>query len=158
MAVSNEEKMLKERIRHLLTSKRASVASLADNENERVRLRHQINDDALVQYSTLYKLLYMFHDIDANWLILGEGQMQKTADRPHIHNTKNEVNSSSAGGSIYVGTSTIPYPVQALLDEKDKRIAELEKDKTQLQGLLSVFTRQAEAVAPKKKMKNSDAD
>ena len=40
----------------------------------------------------------------------------------------------------------------------EKRIAELEKDKTQLQGLLSVFTRQAEAVATKKKMKNSDAD
>jgi hypothetical protein len=157
MAVSNEEKMLKERIRHLLTSKRASVASLADNENERVRLRHQINDDALVQYSTLYKLLYMFHDIDANWLILGEGQMQKTADHPRIYN-HNEANGSSAGGSIYVGTSTIPYPVQALLEEKDKRIAELEKDKTQLQGLLSVFTSQAEAVTPKKKMKNSDAD
>lgn len=158
MAVSNEEKMCKERIRALLGHKHMAIANLTDNENERVRLRHQINDNALIQFSTLFKLLYMFHDIDANWLILGEGQMQKTADRPHIHNTKNEVNSSSAGGSIYVGTSTIPYPVQALLDEKDKRIAELEKDKTQLQGLLSVFTRQAEAVAPKKKMKNSDAD
>ena len=30
-------------------------------------------------------------------------------------------------------------------------IAELEKDKTQLQGLLSVFTRQTESNAPKKK-------
>ena len=138
MAVSNEEKMLKERIRHLLTSKRASVASLADNENERVRLRHQINDDALVQYSTLYKLLYMFHDIDANWLILGEGQMTKSSVRPQIFN-HNEVNGSKAGGSINVGTSTIPVPVQMLLDEKDKRIEELEKNNATLRMVLDSF-------------------
>ena len=138
MAVSNEEKMLKERIRHLLTSKRASVASLADNENERVRLRHQINDDALVQYSTLYKLLYMFHDIDANWLILGEGQMTKNSARPNIIN-HNEVNGSKAGGSINVGTSTIPVPVQMLLDEKDKRIEELEKNNATLRMVLDSF-------------------
>lgn len=138
MAVSNEEKMLKERIRHLLTSKRASIASLADNENERVRLRHQINDDALVQYSTLYKLLYMFHDIDANWLILGEGQMTKYSDRPQIFN-HNEVNGSKAGGSINVGTSAIPVPVQMLLDEKDKRIEELEKNNATLRMVLDSF-------------------
>ncbi len=138
MAVSNEEKMLKERIRHLLTSKRASVASLADNENERVRLRHQINDDALVQYSTLYKLLYMFHDIDANWLILGEGQMTKNSARPNIIN-HNEVNGSKAGGSINVGTSAIPVPVQMLLDEKDKRIEELEKNNATLRMVLDSF-------------------
>ncbi len=130
--------MLKERIRHLLTSKRASVASLADNENERVRLRHQINDDALVQYSTLYKLLYMFHDIDANWLILGEGQMTKNSARPNIIN-HNEVNGSKAGGSINVGTSAIPVPVQMLLDEKDKRIEELEKNNATLRMVLDSF-------------------
>lgn len=130
--------MLKERIRHLLTSKRASVASLADNENERVRLRHQINDDALVQYSTLYKLLYMFHDIDANWLILGEGQMTKSSGRPQIFN-HNEVNGSKAGGSINVGTSTIPVPVQMLLDEKDKRIEELEKNNATLRMVIDSF-------------------
>ena len=130
--------MLKERIRHLLTSKRASVASLADNENERVRLRHQINDDALVQYSTLYKLLYMFHDIDANWLILGEGQMTKNSARPNIIN-HNEVNGSKAGGSINVGTSVIPVPVQMLLDEKDKRIEELEKNNATLRMVLDSF-------------------
>ena len=149
--VSNEEKMLKERIRHMLTNKRMTIAKLSDNDTMRVRLGRQINGpDTSVPFSTLYMLLYMFPDIDANWLILGEGQMQKTVDRPQIFN-HNEVNQSSAGGSINVGTSSIPVPVQMLLEEKDKRIAELEKDKTQLQGLLSVFTRQAESVASKKK-------
>ena len=158
MALTNEEILLKERIRHMLHRRGVTIASISDTPTLQARYGRQINGDAQVPFTTLYKLLYMFPDIDANWLILGEGQMTKTTDAPHIHNTTNEVKGSSAGGSIFVGTSTIPYPVQALLDEKDKRIAELEKDKTQLQGLLSVFTRQAEAVAPKKKMKNSDAD
>ena len=158
MALTNEEILLKERIRHMLHNRGVTIASISDTPTLQARYGRQINGEAQVPFTTLHMLLDMFPDVDANWLILGEGQMQKTADRPHIHNTKNEVNASSAGGSIYVGTSTIPYPVQALLDEKDKRIAELEKDKTQLQGLLSVFTLQAEAVAPKKKMKNSDAD
>ena len=151
MALTNEEILLKERIRHMLHSRGVTIASISDTPTLQARYGRQINGEAQVPFTTLHMLLDMFPDVDANWLILGEGQMQKTTDRPHIHNTKNEVNGSSAGGSIYVGTSTIPYPVQALLDEKDKRIAELEKDKTQLQGLLSVFTRQAESVGPKKK-------
>lgn len=143
--------MLKERIRQLLHFKRMNFAKLTDSETMRARLGRQINGEASVPFTTIYNLLYMFHDVDANWLILGEGSMHKTVDRPHIHNTKNEVNGSSAGGSIYVGTSTIPYPVQALLDEKDKRIAELEKDKEQLQGLLSILTAQAQSHASKPK-------
>ena len=158
MAISNEQRTLKERMRALLAMRRMTASDLGETDNEKKIYQRQVLGDSLVTYDTIHKVLYMFHDVDANWLILGEGQMKKTADAPHIHNTTNEVKGSSAGGSIYVGSSTIPYPVQALLDEKDKRIAELEKDKTQLQGLLSVFTRQAEAVAPKKKMKNSDAD
>ena len=151
MALTNEEILLKERIRHMLHNRGVTIASISDTPTLQARYGRQINGEASVPFTTLYKLLYMFHDIDANWLILGEGQMQKTSDRPHIHNTKNEVNGSSAGGSIYVGTSTIPYPVQALLDEKDKRIAELEADKKQLQGLLSVLTSNAKSLGLKPK-------
>ena len=151
MALTNEEILLKERIRHMLHSRGVTIASISDTPTLQARYGRQINGEAQVPFTTLHMLLYMFHDIDANWLILGEGQMQKTSDRPHIHNTKNEVNGSSAGGSIYVGTSTIPYPVQALLDEKDKRIAELEADKKQLQGLLSVLTSNAQSLGPKPK-------
>ena len=151
MALTNEEILLKERIRHMLHSRGVTIASISDTPTLQARYGRQINGEAQVPFTTLHMLLYMFHDIDANWLILGEGKMQKTSDRPHIHNTKNEVNGSSAGGSIYVGTSTIPYPVQALLDEKDKRIAELEADKKQLQGLLSVLTSNAQSLCQKPK-------
>lgn len=151
MALTNEEILLKDRIRHLLRFKKKTITDFAPTDTLRARFGRQINGDASVPFTTLYKILYEFHDIDANWLILGDGQMIKSLDYPHIHNTTNEVKSSKAGGSIYVGTSTIPYPVQALLDEKDKRIAELESDKRQLQGLLSVFTAQAQSHATKQK-------
>ena len=149
--ISAEEKLLKERIQHLLSFKKVSVASISDSESERVMLGRQIKgENTVVSFRTIHKLLYMFHDVDANWLILGEGQMQKTVDRPQIFN-HNEVNGSTAGGSINVGNSNIPIPVQMLLDEKDKRIADLESDKKQLQGLLSVLTVNAQSLAPKPK-------
>ena len=141
MAVSNEEKLLKERIRHMLNYKRMSISKIAEgNETLRVKLGRQINsEDTSVQFSVLYMLLYMFPDIDANWLILGEGQMTKTTDRPNIIN-HNEVNGSTAGGSIYVSNSNIPVPVQVLLEEKDKRIAELESNNKTLRTVLDSMT------------------
>lgn len=147
----NIEKGIKERIRYALSVKKKCISSITEDDSERIAFGRQINkEDTSISASTIYKVLYALHDIDANWLVLGEGSMHKTVDHPQIFN-HNEVNGSTAGGSINVGNSNIPVPVQALLEEKDKRIAELEKDKTQLQGILSVFTRQAESVAPKKK-------
>jgi hypothetical protein len=140
--VSNEEKMLKERIKHLLVYKKMTISNLTDDEVLYKRLRRQINDEALVPFSTIHMLLYMFPDISADWLVMGEGLMRKAEHTaPRIYNTKNEVNNSTAGGSINVGTTTIPVSVQALLDEKDRRIKELEQDKQLLQGLLSAFTK-----------------
>lgn len=151
MAVSNEQKMLKERIRALLGARRMTASDLGETDNEKKVYQRQILHDSLVTVDTITKILYMFHDVDANWLILGEGLMQKTVDRPQIFNQqRTEVHDHGTNTNNF-GTQTIPYPVQALLDEKDKRIAELEKDKQQLQGLLAVFTRQAETVAKKKK-------
>ena len=141
--VSNDEKLLKERIRMLLAKKGITILDLADgDEVVAKRYRNQINGDALVPYSTLYKLLYMFHDISADWLVMGEGAISKAdCAAPRIYNTKNEVHDSKAGGDILVGATTIPCSVQSIINEKDKRIAELERDKELLQGLLSAFTK-----------------
>lgn len=135
--------MLKERIRMLLAKKGMTILDLADgDEVVAKRYRNQINGDALVPYSTLYKLLYMFHDISADWLVMGEGAISKAdCAAPRIYNTKNEVHDSKAGGDILVGATTIPCSVQSIINEKDKRIAELERDKELLSGLLSAFTK-----------------
>ena len=141
--VSNEEKLLKERIRMLLAKNGLTILDLADgDEVVAKRYRNQINGDALVPYSTLYKLLYMFHDISADWLVMGEGAISKAdCAAPRIYNTRNEVHDSKAGGDILVGATTIPCSVQSIINEKDKRLAELEQDKQLLQGLLTAFTK-----------------
>jgi hypothetical protein len=138
MALSNEEILLKERIKAMLSARGKKIAHIAETPTMEARLGRQINGEAAVPFTTLYKLLYEFHDIDANWLILGEGQMTKNSARPNIIN-HNEVNGSKAGGSINVGTSVIPVPVQMLLDEKDKRIEELEKNNATLRMVLDSF-------------------
>lgn len=141
MAVSNEQKMLKERMRALLSTKRKTASDLGETDNEKKIYQRQIHQDSLITFDTIYKVLYMFPDIDANWLVLGEGGMTRTEHlAPKIYNTKNEVHDSRAGGDILVGTTTIPYSVKEIIDEKNKRIAELEQDKTLLSGLLSALT------------------
>lgn len=140
MALSNEEIMLKERIQHLLKIKRYPIARLSDNPTLQSRYGRQINGDASVPFTTIQLILMTFHDISADWLIMGEGSMYKADHKAQkVYNTHNEVKDSTASGSINVGTTTIPYPVQQLLDEKDKRIAELESDKRLLKGMLEAF-------------------
>lgn len=138
--VTDEEKMLKLRIRHLLSQMKTSISTLADSESERVMLGRQINgDDTIVSYRTIRKLLYMFKDVDANWLVMGEGSMYK-ADHiaPHVYTQHNEVNGNNAGGDINVGPDTIV--TKKTVDELTARVAELEKDKQFLQGVLSAFS------------------
>lgn len=154
MALSNIEKEIKERIRYALSVKKKSISSITEDDSERIAFGRQINkEETAISAKTIFKVLYALHDIDANWLILGEGLMHKTVDRPQIFNNQRYEmqNGDNNTGNMNVGDAVIPYPVQALLDEKDKRIAELEKDKAQLQGLLAVLTRRAESNAPKKK-------
>jgi hypothetical protein len=81
--------------------------------------------------------------VSAEWLILGEGSWQKTKDCPKIFNQQHyemQQNGENNQGNINVGNTTIPYPVQALLDEKDKRIADLEEDKRRLNTIIDALT------------------
>ena len=141
--ILNEEKLLKERIQYLLKVKKASITSISDSESERVMLGRQINgENNVVSFRTIHKLLYMFHDIDANWLILGEGQIQKTADRPQIFNQQQYQmqTGENNSGVINFSENSVPVPVQMLLDEKDKRIAELEDNNKILRTVLDSLT------------------
>ena len=138
----NIEKEIKERIRHALSVKKKSITSIATDDSERIMFGRQINkDDTALSALVLYKILYALHDVDANYILLGEGPMQKTANHPQIFNQQHYEmqNGDNNSGTINFG-ETIPYPVKALLDEKDKRIAELEKVNQTLQNVVNVFT------------------
>ena len=140
LMVTEEEKLLKQRIRHLLDEKKTSIRTLADTESERVMLGRQINgDDTIVSYRTIQKLLYMFHDIDANWLVMGEGSMYKTDHlAPRVYTQHNEVKGNNAGGDINVGPDTIV--TKKTVDTLQARVAELENDKKYLQLVIDSMT------------------
>lgn len=143
MALSKEEEMLKERMRFVLAQKKMSLAKFADgDENARVRYSHQINGSGSVPFSTLYKMLYMFDDIDANWLVLNEGSMSK-ADHvaPRVYTQNNNVHDNRAGGNVIVGSGTHVVPSLQKFEELQKRIAELEHDKSFLEGMLAALTK-----------------
>lgn len=139
--VSNEEKLLKERIRHLLTYKRLSIAKLAENETMRVRLGRQINGpDTSVPYTTLHMLLYMFPDISADWLIMGEGHMLKSEHiAPRVYTQHNEVKGNSAGGDINVGPDTIV--TKKTVEDLQAQIERLQSDNEFLKGIVKSITK-----------------
>ena len=140
--ISNDEKMLKERLRFIFSVKKIKIADITETKSEAVMLSRQLGEnDATVPFRTLHKVLYAYPDVDANWLILGEGTWQKTTDHPQIFNQQHYEmqNGDNNSGTINFG-ETIPYPVKALLDEKDKRIAELEKVNQTLQNVVNAFT------------------
>ena len=138
--VTDEQKMLKLRIRHLLDTMKTSIRTLADTESERVMLGRQINgEDTIVSFQTIYKLLNMFPSVSADWLVMGEGGMYK-ADHvaPHIYTQHNEVKGNSAGGDINVGPDTIV--TKKTVERLETRVAELEQDKKNMQTLIDSLT------------------
>ena len=136
--------MLKERLRHVFNHFDIKIADIAPTKSLQVMLGKQLREnDTTVPFRTLYAVLYAYPAIDANWLLLGEGQMLKVGNlaAPHIHNNiKNEVNNSEAAGDINVGSNALPSSIQALIDEKDARIAELQRDKQSLRDIISLLT------------------
>lgn len=100
--LATEQILLKDRIRHLLHIKKCTIASLAENETERVRISRQINGDANVTIDTIRLILFSFPAVSADWLILGEGTIHKATTAPTVYNN-NSVNNSTAGGNITTG-------------------------------------------------------
>ena len=142
--ITNEQKMLKERVQHLFEDKKLKISIMARSESDRVMLGRQIfGKETSVSFQTLYRLLYMYQDIDANWLVMGEGSMYK-ADHiaPRIYNQHNEVHSNTAGGDINVGPDTIVTKktvdsLESTIAAQKKRIHELEAINTTLQNVIN---------------------
>ena len=140
--VTDEQKMLKLRIQHLLDTMKTSIRTLADTESERVMLGRQINGEyTIVSYQTIHKLLDMFPTVDANWLVMGEGGMYKSEHiAPHVFTQNNNVHDNRAGGDITVGSGTQVVPSAQKFEELQARVAELEHDKRTLQAVVDAMT------------------
>ena len=151
--VSHEQILLKGRINHLLKSKNYNITKLAEDDiNLRVRLGRQFNNpDVEVKFDTLFKLLYMFHDIDGRWLIVGEGNMktaENNATRIYTTTNKNTVTQNDCKDSpVSFGRDNrqiIHEQYVEMLQQENAALkaenAELKKDKEWLRGLLDQLT------------------
>ena len=140
--VTEEQKMLKLRLRHLLETMKTSIRTLADSESERVMLGRQINNEnTIVSYQTIHKVLNMFPAVSADWLVMGEGSMWKAEHvAPHVFTQNNNVHDNKAGGDITVGSGTQVVPSQQKFEDLQARVAELEADKRTLQAVVDAMT------------------
>ena len=60
--LSNDEILLKHRIRQLLKFKKMTISDIAETETLRARYGRQINGDASVPFTTIHLLLRTFPD------------------------------------------------------------------------------------------------
>lgn len=145
--VTIEEEQTKLRIKKLLKDRNTSIASIANNNSERVLFSRQISSEkSSVSYRLLHAILFAFDDVDANWLVMGTGCQSKVENlAPRVYQQHNEVHSNTAGGDINVGPDTIVTKktverLESKIEEQSKRISELETDKKNMQMLIDALT------------------
>ena len=137
---TQQDKDLKDRIKHVLDHEGIKLARIANTEGERTMMSRHINGaETIVPFMTIYKILNAVPHISADWLVMGEGSMYK-ADHvaPHIYTQHNEVKGNSAGGDINVGPDTIV--TKKTVEALQARVAELEQDKRNMQTLIEALT------------------
>jgi len=118
---------MKERIKQFMDYMKLSAAELADQIGvQRSNVSHVMTGRNNPSSSFLEKLLLTFPELDARWLIVGEGQM--------LRETKNEKTKVSEVKNLF--TEVIEKKVQVAqspsrkLDSEIDRIVILYKDKT----------------------------
>ena len=87
--------VISDRIKYVLSEKQTSVAELAGSETQRIKFSRQLNGHNGLTLPVVVKVLDRFPDVSAEWLIRGEGQMDKSNHfAPHVH--------VAGGGSAFI--------------------------------------------------------
>lgn len=86
--------MIRERFKSVLSHYGISLSSIASDPAMQTRLSRQINAGAAITYDTIYRLLDVFPDVSAEWLLRGKGQMLISENLPKFHGEEsdNEMN------------------------------------------------------------------
>lgn len=138
MDVSNEQKMLKERIRGLLAMRKMTASDLGETENEKKIYQRQILGESLVTFDTISKLLYMFHWLSAEWLARGEGSMDRASEVAPKYYTINHNNNNHDNGIVNIGAD---MSVTEQVADLRRQLEEVTKDRDLLKGLLEAITK-----------------
>ena len=85
--------MIRERFKLVLSHYGISLSSIAVDSAMQTRLSRQVNAGAAITYNTIYRLLEVFPDVSAEWLLRGKGEMLLTDNLPAFHGeeTDNEM-------------------------------------------------------------------
>lgn len=139
MALTNEEIMLKERIRFLLHQMKCPIARMSDNPTLQSRYSRQINGVAQVPFTTIALILDMFPKVSAEWLIRGEGTMTRSGEGAPRFYTTNNVHDNHNGGDINIGPEAT---IDKRITDLQRQLEEITKDRDLLKGLLAAMTTQ----------------
>lgn len=85
--------MIRERFKSVLSHYGIALSSIAVDSAMQTRLSRQVNAGAAITYDTIYRLLEVFPDVSAEWLLRGKGEMLLTDNLPKFHGeeTDNEM-------------------------------------------------------------------
>ena len=124
---------ISDRITYVLSEKQMSVAELAGSETQRIKFSRQLNGHNGLTLPVVVKVLDRFPDVSAEWLIRGEGQMDKSNHfAPHVH--------VAGGGSAFINEHGVNIGTQKsdpiIIPTKD----ELEKLMRSPEGFFSIRT------------------
>ena len=124
---------ISDRIEYVLSEKQTSVAELAGSETQRIKFSRQLNGHNGLTLPVVVKVLDKFPDVSAEWLIRGEGQMDKSNHfAPHVH--------VAGGGSAFINEHGVNIGTQKsdpiIIPTKD----ELENLMRSPEGFFSIRT------------------
>ena len=124
---------ISDRIKYVLSEKQTSVAELAGSETQRIKFSRQLNGHNGLTLPVVVKVLDRFPEVSAEWLIRGEGQMDKSNHfAPHVHVV--------GGGSAFINEHGVNIGTQKsdpiIIPSKD----ELENLMRSPEGFFSIRT------------------
>ena len=124
---------ISDRIKYVLSEKQMSVAELAGSETQRIKFSRQLNGHNGLTLHVVVKVLDRFPEVSAEWLIRGEGQMDKSNHfAPHVH--------VAGGGSAFINEHGVNIGTQKsdpiIIPTKD----ELENLMRSPEGFFSIRT------------------
>ena len=124
---------ISDRIKYVLSEKQTSVAELAGSETQRIKFSRQLNGHNGLTLPVVVKVLDRFPDVSAEWLIRGEGEMDKSNHfAPHVH--------VAGGGSAFINEHGVNIGTQKsdplIIPSKD----ELENLMRSPEGFFSIRT------------------
>jgi len=103
---------MKERLEKILEKFNISASKLAEMMDiQRSGISHILAGRNKPSFDFMVRLTEVFPDIDANWLLTGQGSMLRDESESNLNATGSDRPGDSGGEtSVYTGTSGKPYP------------------------------------------------